>query len=134
MVFDTHCHVHLYPEHFSEQMAEIYMGELSKVPLWWNPSRNWVKENLSTDLAIWESCMPFHFIADSLVWAKRAGVLDRVLWGSDYPSCDPADSLSLYRRLPEYTQAQRLEPALAEEDVEAILGGNARWLLASMGL
>lgn len=300
MVFDTHCHVHLYPEHFSEQMAEIYMGVLSKVPLWWNPSRNWVKEDLSTDparlvadmdcagierafllsqywgpfnthtpseyvaevvamypdrfigfhggdpigglksvrafehavkeygfkglklspaynwvavndpriyplyckaeelgvpalvhagwtfvpgsridnqnpilldevaetfptlklivahtgfhwshetvmlmrkhpnvysdLAFWESCMPFHFIADSLVWAKRAGVLDRVLWGSDYPSCDPAFSLSLYRRLPEYTQAQRLEPALTEEDVEAILGGNARRLLASMDL
>jgi len=71
------------------------------------------------------------------VFARIAGKLeslDRVLWGSDYPSCDPADSLSLYRRLPEYTQAQRLEPALAEEDVEAILGGNARWLLASMGL
>ncbi len=298
MPFDTHCHVHTYPGQFSEEMAQIYMGPLSKVPVWWDPSRTWVPEDLNTDpaklirdmdragierafllsqywgpfkthtpsayvaeviaqypdrfigfhggdptgglksvqefervvrdygfrglklspaynhvavndariyplyckaeelgvpalvhagwtfvpgsridnqnpllldevaetfptlrlivahtgfhwahetvmlmrkhpnvyadLAFWESSMPFHFIADALVWAKNAGVLDRILWGSDYPSCDPAFSIALYRRLPEYTAAHGLEPALAETDIEAILGGNARRLVASM--
>lgn len=298
MVFDTHCHVHTYPGHFGERMAQIYMDVLSKVPLWRDPSRNWVARDLNTepaqaiadmdragiqrafllsqywgpfethtpseyireavaqypdrffgfhsgdhtgglkavralehavreygfkglklspaynhiavndarlyplyckaeelgiavlvhagwtfvpgsridnqnpllldevaetfptlklivahtgfhwshetvmlmrkhlnvhsDLAFWESSMPFHHIADSLVWAKRAGVLSRVLWGSDYPSCDPAESLALYRRLPQYTQKQNFEPALTDEDIEAVLGGNAERLLESL--
>lgn len=298
MVFDTHCHVHLYPGQFSEDMAEIYMGPLSKVPAWWAPERTWVKEDLNADpdrliadmdragierafllsqywgpfgthtpseyvaqvvkehpdrfigfhggdpvgglkavkdferavkeygfkgiklspaynfvavndpriyplyckaeefgvpalvhagwtfvpgsridsqnpllfdevaetyptlklivahmgfhwshetvmlmrkhpsvyadLAFWESSMPFHHIADSLVWAKQAGVLDRVLWGSDYPSSDPAESIALYRRLPAYTEKQDLQPALTEEDVEGILGRNAMRLVESI--
>lgn len=298
MVFDTHCHVHTYPGHFGERMAQIYMDVLSKIPLWRDPSRNWVARDLNTepaqaiadmdragiqrafllsqywgpfethtpseyireavaqypdrfigfhsgdhtgglksvralehavreygfkglklspaynhiavndarlyplyckaeelgiavlvhagwtfvpgsridnqnpllldevaetfptlklivahtgfhwshetvmlmrkhpnvysDLAFWESSMPFHHIADSLVWAKRAGVLNRVLWGSDYPSCDPAESLALYRRLPQYTQKQNFEPALTDEDIEAILGGNAERLSESL--
>lgn len=295
MIFDTHCHVHLYPEQFSERMGEIYMGALADVPVWWDPERTWEAEDLSTDparlvgdmdragierafllsqywgpfnthtpseyvaqvieeypdrfigfhggdpiggleavrglehsvreygfrglklspaynwvavndariyplyckaeelgiaalvhagwtfvpgsridnqnpllldevaetfptlqlivahtgfhwahetvmlmrkhknvygdLAFWESSMPFHYIADSLVWAKKAGVLDRILWGSDYPSCDPAESIALYHRIPEYTEKHGLEPVITEADIEAILGGNARRLL-----
>lgn len=298
MVFDTHCHVHLYPGQFSEKMAEIYMGALSGVPVWWDPERTWVAEDLNTDpvrliadmdrsgierafllsqywgpfdthtpseyvaeviaqypdrflgfhggdpigglkavrdleksvkeygfvglklspaynhvavndarmyplyckceelgipalvhagwtfvpgsrienqnpllfddvaetfptlklivahtgfhwshetvmlmrkhhniysdLAFWETSMPFHFIAESLVWAKHAGVLGRVLWGSDYPSCDPAESIALYRRIPRYTEEHGLLPVITEEDIEAILGGNARRLLESI--
>lgn len=300
MTFDSHCHVHLYPGHFSEEMAQIYMGALSKVPHWRDPTRTWVAEDLNTepaqlvadmdragierafllsqywgpfkthtpteyvaevisqypdrfigfhggdpisglravkdleravkqfhfrgiklspaynhvavndpriyplyckaeeygipalvhagwtfvpgsrienqnpllldevaetfptlklivahtgfhwahetvmlmrkhpnvyaDLAFWETSMPFHFIAEALVWAKHAGVLGRILWGSDYPSCDPAESLALYRRLPAYTERMCLEPAITEEDVKAILGGNAEELVKSIGV
>ncbi|HST03314.1 MAG TPA: amidohydrolase family protein [Chloroflexia bacterium] len=298
MVFDTHCHVHLYPGHFSEKMAKIYMGALAGVPVWWDPDRTWVAEDLNTDpakliadmdragierafllsqywgpfdthtpseyvaeviaqypdrfigfhggdpiaglksvkelehavkeygfrglklspaynhvavndpriyplyckceelgipalvhagwtfvpgsrienqnpllfdevaetfptlklivahtgfhwshetvmlmrkhknvyadLAFWESSMPFHFIAESLMWAKATGVLDRIFWGSDYPSADPAESIALYRRVPKYTQERGLDPVITEEDIEGVLGGNARKLVESL--
>ena len=299
MAFDTHCHVHLYPEHFSEEMGKIYMSVLSDVPVWWDPDRKWVAEDLSTDparlvadmdragierafllsqywgpfkthtpseyvaevvaqypdrfigfhgadpvgglkavkdlervvkdygfkgmklspaynhiavndarmyplyckceelgipalvhagwtfvpgsrienqnpllfdevaetfptlklivahtgfhwahetimlmrkhrnvysdLAFWESSVPFNFIAESLVWAKFEGVLDRVLWGSDYPSCDPAQSLALYHRIPKYTQEHGFDPVITGADIEAVLGGNAKRLVESLG-
>jgi predicted TIM-barrel fold metal-dependent hydrolase len=88
--------------------------------------------NIYSDLAFWESTMPLHFIAESMVWAKRAGVLERVLWGSDYPSCDPAESIALHRRVPAYAAQRGLEPAITEEDVEAILGLNAQRLAKSL--
>jgi uncharacterized protein len=299
VIIDTHCHLHLYPEHFSERMADIYMGALQDTPLWWEPERTWTKHDLSTsperliadmdrsgisrafllsqfwgpfdtatppdyiaeviarypdrfvgfhggdpvgsldavqrfersvrefgfvglklspaynglslddartfplyfkaaelgvpalvhtgwtfvpgsriseqnpllldsvcetfptlrlivahagfqwanetvmlmrkysnvyaDLAFWESSMPFHHVASFMTWAKASKVLDRVLWGSDYPSADPAYSLSTYRRLPEYTMERGLEPTISSEDVDNILGENAARLLASIG-
>jgi predicted TIM-barrel fold metal-dependent hydrolase len=300
MVFDTHCHVHLYPEHLSERMADIFMtaGRLGDIPVWWDKERTWTREDLGTDLgrlisdmdraeidrafllsqcwapyethtppeyvaevvsqfpdkfigfwgsdplkgsrsvrdlqrayddyhmrgvklspaynhvalndarlypiyckaeeldipvlihtgwtwvpgsrieaqhpllldevaetfpslkivvahmgfqwshetimlmrkhpnvwadlAFWESTMPLHFIADSMVWAKRSGVIDRVLWGSDYPSSDPAESVALHRRIPNYTVKLGLEPVITEEDTEGILGLNAQRLASSI--
>jgi len=81
--------------------------------------------NLYGDLAFWDPLLPKHFIADVLVWAKKLGVLGRILWGSDYPSSDPAAGVAFYRTLPAYTQAQGLDPALTEDDISDVLGRNA---------
>lgn len=300
MVFDTHCHVHLYPEHLSERMADIFMtaGRLGDTPVWWEPSRTWTREDLGTDLdrlindmdaaeitrafllaqcwvpfdtatpaeyvaevvrkyptrfigfwggdplrgsravrdlqrcyddfgfrgvklspaynyvglddprlypiyckaeelgipvvvhtgwawvpgsriaaqnpilldavaeafpdlriiaahmgfhwshetvmlmrkhpnvwcdiAFWESTMPVHHIAESLVWAKQSGVLDRVLWGSDYPSADPAESVALHRRIPGVSAKLGLEPTITVPDIEDVLNNNAVRLAATL--
>src|SRR5690606_33639333 len=84
--------------------------------------------NIWGDLAFWGS-MPFFKIAQTMVWAKHLGVLDKILWGSDYPEHDFAPEIERYRKVPDYTVRHELEPFITQEDIDAFLGGNAARLL-----
>ena len=79
--------------------------------------------NLHADLAY--EYFPIDLKARNLVWAKFFGLLDRLLWGSDYPVDDPREALEDIRRLPEVAAKMGLEPALTDEDIEPVLGANA---------
>lgn len=84
--------------------------------------------NFYADFAGW-GFVPIDKLARTLVWGKHVGVLDRLLWGSDFPWTDPEADIKRYRRLPEYTRKYGLEPHIDEEDVAMLLGGNAARLM-----
>jgi predicted TIM-barrel fold metal-dependent hydrolase len=98
--------------------------------LWSNEALTLLRrfENTYTDLAYWIH-EPFFRLVQILVWAKKIGVLSRVLWGSDYPECDFAPEIEMYRRVPDYTTRHELEPFITQEDIDWILGENAGKLL-----
>lgn len=81
--------------------------------------------NVWCDISFWMPAYPIHWCAQNLVYAKSLGLIDRVMWGNDYPYADPAKDLEKVRRIPEYTRKYGLEPNLTDEDIAGILGGNA---------
>lgn len=86
--------------------------------------------NVYTDTSEWPGFMTQEGIARALVTAKHLGLLDRILWGSDYPLVSPARDLATFRSLPTFTGQHDLQPALTDGDIQAVLGGNAARLLA----
>jgi hypothetical protein len=69
--------------------------------------------------------LPKDFIARTLVFAKKAGVMDRLLWGTDYPWFSHKDSLEFYRSMPAYVAKLGLEPLVTAEDINLLTGLNA---------
>lgn len=49
MVIDSHCHVFRYPDHFSEEMADIYMVAWTETPLFHGSVKDWKVKNLNVD-------------------------------------------------------------------------------------
>lgn len=84
--------------------------------------------NLYADLAY--EYFPIDLKARDLVWAKFFGLLDRLMWGSDYPVEDPGQALADMRRLPRVAERLGLEPALTDADIELVLGANAARIFA----
>ncbi len=80
--------------------------------------------NVYGDLAFWGT-MPFFKIAETMVWAKKIGVFEKLLWGTDYPEFDFAPEIETYQKVPAYTVRHELEPFITEADIDAFLGGNA---------
>lgn len=80
--------------------------------------------NLYGDLAYFQD-LPKDFIARVLVFAKKANVINRIFWGTDYPWIRPKDGISFYREMPDYVKKLNLEPLITREDIENILGNNA---------
>ena len=80
---------------------------------------------LSADLAYWSQTMPAWRSAMTLSQAKHIGVIDRLLWGTDYPFASPARDLSYWRGVPEAGARLGLDPEVTDEDVAAFLGPNA---------
>lgn len=64
-------------------------------------------------------------IMEFLQHAKWAGILDRCIWGTDYPWFDRKVELDMYRKFPAETERLGIEPVLTDEDIEAFLGRNA---------
>ena len=85
--------------------------------------------NVYTDTSDWCGFMTRDSLARALATAKHLGLLNRVLWGSDYPLFSPARDLDLFRSLPAYTAQHDLQPVLTDDDIQAILGNNAAHLL-----
>jgi predicted TIM-barrel fold metal-dependent hydrolase len=71
--------------------------------------------------------MPIHHIAHVLTFAKSLNLIGRLLWGTDPPfGGDPVETIKMFRRIPEYVQKTKMEPLLTDEDIDLILGENAR--------
>ncbi len=84
-------------------------------------------DNVYADTAY--GAFPFSWKVNALVWSKNFGVLDKVLFGSDYPLHSPGESIELHRRMPGYTRERGIEPQLTDEDIQAVLGANAARML-----
>ena len=85
--------------------------------------------NLYGDLAFWDESVPLWRLAQVCSWAKQLGVLDRILWGSDYPFMAFEPGMELFRRVPAFTARHDLEPFVTEADLESYFGGAAARLL-----
>jgi hypothetical protein len=85
--------------------------------------------NVYADVAYWAETVPVWRVAQVWSWAKKLGVLDRFLWGSDYPYVDFATGLELFADVPGYCERHELEPMVTRKDLEGLLGGNAAALL-----
>jgi predicted TIM-barrel fold metal-dependent hydrolase len=81
--------------------------------------------SVHADLAYWSQTMPAWRAAQTLSHAKHLGVLDRLLWGTDYPFASPADDLTYWRSVPDAGVRAGLEPALTPADMDGFLGRNA---------
>jgi len=83
------------------------------------------------DLAYWSPAMPTWRAAQTLSHAKHLGVLERLLWGTDYPFASPAQDIAYWQRVPAAAERLGLDPAPTEADVKRFLGANAA---AALGL
>ncbi|MFQ5761429.1 MAG: amidohydrolase family protein [Candidatus Bathyarchaeia archaeon] len=115
-VCQAHPDLKLVVAHFGFQFAEEVLTLMWRYP------------NLYGDLAAF-AFWPIHYLAHVFAWAKKLGFHERIVFGSDWPLGDPAAQIEVYRRLPTYMEKYGYEPALTEEDVAKILGGNAAKLL-----
>lgn len=88
---------------------------------------NW--PNIYLDFTFLRSTYPPFKIMEFLQHAKWAGILDRCLWGTDYPWAPRKVELDMYRSFPAETQRLGVEPVLTKVDIEAFLGGNAEKFL-----
>jgi uncharacterized protein len=77
------------------------------------------------DLAYWSPSMPIWRAAMTLSHAKHLGVLDRLMWGTDYPFASPEQDLAYWRLVPAAAQRLGLDPAPTDADVQRFLGANA---------
>jgi predicted TIM-barrel fold metal-dependent hydrolase len=84
--------------------------------------------NMAADLSFWGRFPP-HYLAQALVAAKQTGVLDRLMWGTDYPFWGQAGELARWREAVAAGGALGLRPALTEADLAGFFGGNAVRLL-----
>ncbi len=85
--------------------------------------------NLHADLA-WFLLYPLDWLGRVFAFAKHFGLIDRIMFGSDYPLTDGRrDGLERLREVAAYQARHELVPSLNEEDIVAIMGGNAKKLL-----
>jgi len=103
--------------HIGFQWAEEALHFMAKFP------------NVYGDVAFWAETTPMWRIAQMWVWAKKLGVMNRIMWGSDYPYVDFNTGLELFRKVPEYTERHDLEPFIDDADLASFFGGAAARLL-----
>ncbi|WAL93712.1 amidohydrolase family protein [Streptomyces sp. Je 1-369] len=88
--------------------------------------------NLYADLSIFGSYQPPAIVAKALAHARGSGVLDRLLWGTDFPFASMTGSVA---RTAELARDPGPWPAgsdpLSPREYEALMGGTAARLLAS---
>lgn len=89
--------------------------------------------NVYGDVAFWAETTPMWRVAQIWTWAKKLGVFDRLLWGSDYPYVDFNNGLEMFRQVPDYTQRHELEPYITEDDLDSFFGGAAARLIGIEG-
>lgn len=103
--------------HFGFQWAEEAMTLMFKY------------KNLHADLA-WFLLYPTDWLARTFAWAKHFGLVDRIMFGSDYPLTDGRnDGIVRLREVVSYQERHEILPSLTEDDVIAIMGGNAKRVL-----
>jgi uncharacterized protein len=85
------------------------------------------------DFAFWAESVPLWRIAQVWTWAKQLGVMDRLLWGSDYPYTDFQTGQRVFGRVADYTVRHDMEPYITEEDSASFFGGAAARLLGLTG-
>jgi predicted TIM-barrel fold metal-dependent hydrolase len=81
--------------------------------------------NIYSDFAYWAETTPVWRIAQVFSFAKMLGVMDRFLWGSDYPFVDFATGLEVFERAKAYSERHELEPLVTNDDVAGFFGNNA---------
>lgn len=87
-------------------------------------------KNLYADFAWWH-VLPIDYIARAFVFAKSIGVFDRIMWGTDFPHVNPADTIKMYKEIPSYTLKHDLRPIITDKDMELFFGKNAERFIKS---
>jgi predicted TIM-barrel fold metal-dependent hydrolase len=84
------------------------------------------------DVAYWSQVMPRWRAAMTLSHAKHLGVLERLLWGTDYPFVSQQTELAYWRAVPDAAASLSLDPAVTADDVDLLLGRNAAALFGHL--
>lgn len=84
-------------------------------------------ENVYTDLSIVSSYQPINTIANILRSAKEHGVVNKLIWGTDYPMCSMTDSLNRFKDIKKYLDDNKV--VIESETWKRIFQGNANYLL-----
>ncbi len=86
-------------------------------------------KNLYADLA-WFLIYPIDWLARTFAWAKHWGLVERIMYGSDYPLTDPkTEGIDRMREVQAYQERHEIIPVLTDEDIANIMGGNGKRLL-----
>lgn len=85
--------------------------------------------NLHADLSIFGSYQSVPTVARALAHARRVGVLDRLLWGTDYPFATMTDSVARMAELARDPEPWPDGTVLSAEEHRALMGGTAARLL-----
>jgi predicted TIM-barrel fold metal-dependent hydrolase len=85
--------------------------------------------NVYGDFAFWAESAPVWRVAQIWSWAKKLGVMDRLLWGSDYPYVPFQTGQEQFNKVAGYAERHEIEPAITQEDVDSFFGGAAARLL-----
>jgi predicted TIM-barrel fold metal-dependent hydrolase len=86
-------------------------------------------DNFYLETAYWEPIMPMELNVRSLVLFKYLGLINRVLFGSDWKWASQERAIRMYKKIPAECKRMGLEPSITDEDINGILGGNAAKLL-----
>jgi predicted TIM-barrel fold metal-dependent hydrolase len=68
-------------------------------------------------------------VAQIWSWAKKLGVLNRLLWGSDYPYVPFQTGQEQFGKVPVYSERHEIEPIVTKEDLDSFFGGAAARML-----
>jgi uncharacterized protein len=85
--------------------------------------------NVYGDFAYWAETAPLWRVAQIWSWAKKLGVMNRFLWGTDYPYVPFQTGQELFSKVVDYSQRHEIEPFITEEDQDSFFGGAAARLL-----
>lgn len=85
--------------------------------------------NVYSDFAFWAESTPMWKVAQVWTFAKKMGVMNRFLWGTDYPYVPFQTGQELFSRVAAYTQTHDLEPHITDEDQAGFFGDNAAVML-----
>lgn len=85
--------------------------------------------NLYADLSIFGWYQPIEALVDALTSARKKGVLDRLLWGTDYPWGPLTPYLERMRRLTIETTLFSDGKVLTEQEWSGLMGENALCLV-----
>ena len=85
--------------------------------------------NVWGDFAYWAEGIPLWKVAQVWSFAKKMGVMNRFIWGTDYPYVPFTNGLDLFSKVAAYTHKHELEPFITEEDQAGFFGENAARLL-----
>ncbi|MFF3645562.1 amidohydrolase family protein [Streptomyces sp. NPDC002564] len=86
--------------------------------------------NLHADLSVFASYQPLATVAEALAHARDSGVLDRILWATDFPFASMTRATARMRQLTEDPEAWPLGSApLSAHEHDALMGGTAARLL-----
>lgn len=88
--------------------------------------------NLHADISIFGWFQPVKVVAQVLSMARAKGVLDRVLWGTDYPMCTMEPFLKRIDQLSHDTALFPDGQALTEQERQRLLGGTAAQLIPGL--
>ena len=86
-------------------------------------------EHIYGDFAFWAESAPLWRVAQIWTWAKKLGVFNRFLWGTDYPYVPFDTGKEFFGRVREYTERHDMEPFITESDEQSFFGGAAVRLL-----
>lgn len=86
-------------------------------------------KNVYADLASYPAFVPYGHFVNTMSWIKKVGLIERVMWGTDFPLTGHKVDLAPYEKLPSYCKRHEIDPVITEADLDLVLGNNAAKLL-----
>ena len=86
----------------------------------------WKQPNMYADISGFQD-RPFN-LYQNLVYFKEFGILDRLLFASDFPETTPGEAMDQLRNINRFAEGTEL-PKIPDRDIEALINTNAQRIL-----